>query len=508
MPPDEQLTARQIGVLLVSVLIIAICGLVYELIIGTLSSYLLGSSVTHFSITIGLFLFAMGIGSWASKLVRRNELRAFMLVEVVIGLVGGVSAAVLYGAYSLTPVFYPVLVVLIMIIGGCIGIEIPLLTRLSSGHGPLRDVLANVFTFDYLGALIGSLLFPFVLLPYLGLMRTSFVMGLLNLLVALVVVVYFRDRLGRPHRAVAGTCVAAGLLVCGLVGSARITGVFESQMYDDEIVHAEQSKYQRIIVTRWREDLRLYLDGNLQFSLADEHRYHESLVHPAMALCPTHDRILVLGGGDGMAVREVLKYDDVREVVLVDIDPAITRLARTLKPIRDANGGSLDDARVKVINTDAMLYLEKHAEPFQVIIVDLPDPNSESLSKLYSNAFYRLIAKRLTGDGVLASQATSPYFAREAFWSIVHTAQSADLEVNPYHVYVPSFGDWGFFVAAPRKLDLDVVKWEVPTRYLSAEVFQAARVFDADINELDTKISTLDNPVVLHLYEHGGRRWQ
>ncbi|MBN1217967.1 MAG: polyamine aminopropyltransferase [Anaerolineae bacterium] len=501
------LSTRHSTFLLVTVFVIAVCGLVYELLIGTLSSYLFGNSVTHFSITIGLFLSAMGLGSFASRRITASLLGWFIAVELAVGLIGGFSAALLYAVFATTDLYYVVMVGLILIIGSLIGMEIPLLTRLLGGWGALKDTLANVLAFDYLGALIASVLFPIVLLPELGLLKTAFATGLLNIGVVVVNIWMFHQRLP-TWRAL--SAITAGTSVCLLLGMAwsiRLTSFFEQQLYQDEIIYTDQTPYQRIIITRWAEDVRLYLDGNLQFSSRDEYRYHEPLVHPAMSLSRSRESVLVLGGGDGLVAREVFKYDDVQRLVLVDIDPAMTDLAMSHPAILAVNGDSLRDPRLKLVNEDAYNYLVDTDELFGVIIIDLPDPNNESLGKLYSREFYKLVQRHLAKGGVVVSQATSPYFARETFWSIVHTAADVGLKTWPYHVYVPSFGDWGFFLAAEHQLDLSHFAPLVPVRFFSAEVFATSLVFDSDISELETQVNTLDNQIILTYYEQGWRRW-
>jgi len=505
MPPV--LKSRQVTGLMVSAFIIAICGLVYELIIGTLSSYLFGNSVGHFSITIGLFMSAMGAGSYLSRWVKGDLLHRFVSLEIAVGLVGGVSAAVLYGVFATTELFYVAMGLLILAIGIFIGMEIPLITRLGKGAGKTSDLLANVLAFDYLGALLGSILFPLVLLPYLGLLQTGFAVGLLNTLVVGVIIWAFRGQLARKGRLILLAAVTVLILLGGLIWAGRLTSFFERQLYQDDIIYAEQSRWQRIVLTRWKDDVRLYLDGNLQFSTKDEYRYHESLVHPALDLARERETVLVLGGGDGLAAREILKYEEVEEVVVVDIDPAITELAVDHPTLREANQGALLDPRVEVVHQDAFNYVRESGRLFNAIIVDLPDPNNESLGKLYSRAFYRLARERLAAGGVLASQATSPFFARQAYWSILHTARDAGLETLPYHVYVPSFGEWGFFLAAGRDLSDVDVRPDVPTRFLTAEIFEDSQHFSPDMAEVPAEINTLDAQILLRYYRKGWQQW-
>ncbi len=500
-------TQRHATTLLVTVFIIAVCGLIYELIIGTLSSYLFGNSATHFSITIGLFMSAMGVGSFISRRINRSLLGWFIWVELAVGLAGGASAALLYAVFATSDFFYVAMAGLILLIGSLIGMEIPLLMRLLGGWAALKDTLANVLALDYLGALVASLLFPLVLLPQLGVLKTSFVVGLLNLLIVGANIWLFRSYLPhwRPLALLAG--VITLLLAAGAVWSMQLTSLFEGQLYEDDIIYTRQTPYQRIVLTRWADDVRLFLDGNLQFSSQDEYRYHEPLVHPAMSLAPARQSVLVLGGGDGLVAREVFKYSDVERLVLVDIDPAMIDLARHHPAVSAVNGNALADPRLEVVNQDAFTYLAETAELFGVIIIDLPDPDNESLGKLYSREFYKLARRHLARGGVLVTQATSPYFARETYWSIVHTLAGAGLATRPYHVYVPSFGDWGFVLAAEKELDPARFRSEVPLRYLTPELLAASFLFDPDTAEVATEINTLDNQVILTYYERGWKRW-
>ena len=506
-PPVIHPPARQAPVLLVSVFIIAICGLIYELVVGTLSSYLFGNSVAHFSVTIGLFMSAMGVGAYVSRRITNNLLVWFVAVEMGVGLAGGVSAALLYAVFATSAYYHVAMVVLILVIGTLIGMEIPLVTRILGGWQALKDTLSNVLAFDYLGALIASVLFPLVLLPQLGLLNTAFATGLLNVAVVGVVLYAFRQHLLPLRRlAMLNTALAVGLLA-GVLWSNPLTTYFEKKLYVDDIIYTQQTPYQRIVMTRWGSDIRLFLDGALQFSAQDEYRYHEPLVHPAMTLSRSRETVLILGGGDGLAAREVLKYDDVQRLVLVDLDPAMTQLGQSYPPLLQLNERALLDPRVEIVNEDAFSYLAESSELFSVILIDLPDPNNESLGKLYSTSFYTIVRRHLARGGIVASQATSPYFARKAYWSIIHTAAASGLKPYPYHTYIPSFGDWGFFLAAEHDLDVTTYAPRLPMRYLTPALFQVSFLFDNDIAEVETDINTLDNQIILAYYDQGWKRW-
>ncbi|HEX8551776.1 MAG TPA: polyamine aminopropyltransferase [Abditibacteriaceae bacterium] len=509
--PSRETTQGEAAALLVSIFVIAACGLIYELLIATVSSYLLGSSVTQFSISIGVFLGAMGLGSHLSAYVTRRLLGTFIFVEILLGLAGGISTVLLFWSYAAGWLYWVALYGSLIFIGALTGLELPILTRLLKDYGALREIIARVMSFDYVGALVGSLLFPLLLLPSLGLARTAFLVGLVNIGIAAWTTWTFRARL-RGAPAVLGMCALAGaFLLSGLAFSDRAMSFAERGMYEDEVIWQKQTPYQRLVVTRWREDLRLFIDGNLQFASPDEYRYHEALVHPAFALAAQKarpERVLLLGGGDGLAVREVVKYTATKKITLVDLDPEMTKLGRDFPALRELNGDALRDPRVEIVNADAYKYLETSNEFFDVIIADLPDPNGDALAKLYSVEFYRLAARRLSRGGVFVTQATSPFFARDAFWCVEQSLRAAKLQTAPYHAYVPSFGDWGFILAAPRALAPATVKLSVPTKFLTREMLREMTIFPRDSARVAAPVSTLDRPAILNLYLRGSKQWE
>ncbi|TAE52694.1 MAG: polyamine aminopropyltransferase [Bacteroidetes bacterium] len=515
--------------LLVSVLIISICAILYELLISTLSSYFLGSSIFHFSLVIGLFLSSMGIGSYLSRYVKGDLIRWFIGFEILLSLIGGLSALLLHAAFAFTSYYYGVMVALIVTLGSLIGLEIPILTRIVRRYENLRDAMAKVLSFDYLGALFASLLFPLLLLPVLGIMRTAFAVGLLNLCVAALNIRLFYPDLLRPGRLMGYAAAVCVLLVAGVLASEKVVSVFDSFLYRDPIVFSRQTPWQQITVTRWNKDTRLYLDGNLQFSSADEHRYHEPLVHVPMLLAPAREQVLLLGGGDGLAVREMLKYADVQQITVVDLDPAITQIASTHSLFTGINQHSLSDPRVKIVNQDAYQFIEKDTLRYDVIVIDLPDPNNTSLGKLYSAEFYRMLSRRMAAGGIAVTQATSPYYARKAYWCIGHTLEEVFPVTVPYGVYVPSFGFWGFHLFVqengrfPKNPDpqqmkealllrcTDVLaarKDSLGLRYLDAEILRAMFHLDSDMAEEPTDINRLDSQRLVTYYEESWNAWK
>jgi Predicted spermidine synthase with an N-terminal membrane domain len=314
--------------LFLSILLVAACGLVYELIAGTVASYLVGDSVFQFSTVIGTYLFAMGIGSFLSRFVRGNLARLFVRIEILIAVIGGFSSSALFVAFAFTQGFQLLLYMIVLVVGTLVGLEIPLLMRLVKDRYQFRDAVSHVLTFDYLGALFASVLFPLVLVPKLGLIRSGLFFGIVNAGVALWSTRLFAEQIVRPRRLQVACVAAIAVLSAAFAGGSRINAFAEDNIYADEIILSRDTPYQHIVLTRWKDDVRLFLNSHLQFSSRDEYRYHEALVHPGLASVPAPRRVLVLGGGDGLAVREILKYPEIERIVLVDLDPEMTRCSR------------------------------------------------------------------------------------------------------------------------------------------------------------------------------------
>lgn len=499
-------------ILLGAVFAAAASGLVYELVAGAVSSYLLGDAITQFSLVIGVFLSAMGGGAFLAKFIQQRLLYRFVQLEIWLGALGGCSSMLMFAVSALADSLFPLFFyTLCVVLGVLIGLEVPLLIRLLRSAGSVSEALSHVLALDYAGALLGSILFPFVVLPYLGLNRASVVFGLLNLAVAAAGIPLLRAQ--ARNRLILQCGAAGGILLLNFAFSTQWVGFFEDLLYQDDIIYTESTAYQRIVLTRWRDDIRLYLNGSLQFSSIDEARYHESLVIPALEAGSAAEHVLILGGGDGMAAREVLKYDSVQSITVVDIDPAMTALGQTRKELVQLNQGALNSPKVMVLNDDAMRFLETSRDFYDIILIDLPDPNTETLSKLYSDTFYRLCARRLRANGVLVTQATSPFFAREAFWCIAQTMMAVnrpdlpetDIFVAPYHVNIPSFGEWGFVMAGRRPIQPDALSVSVETRFLNTAVLRAMFAFGNDISPPDTplKVNRLEQPVLYTYYARG-----
>jgi len=486
--------------LLFSVFIIASCGLIYELIAGTLASYLLGDSVTQFSTVIGTYLFAMGIGSYLSRFIGKGLVAKFIAIEIMVGIIGGFAATALFLSFSYAKSLKPLLYFLVTVIGILVGLEIPLLLRILKDRLQFKDLVSQVLTFDYLGALAASLLFPILLAPRLGVVRTSLLFGLMNALVAAGTAWLFRYQLSQLRYIFVQCFLAIALLGGGLIYAERLTALAEGELYADEIIYARSSPYQRIVITRWKDDVRLFLNNHLQFSSRDEYRYHEALVHPGLQSLNGPRHVLILGGGDGLAVREVLKYDSVQTITLVDLDPEMTRLFSRHEVLTRLNLDSLNSPKVKIINADAFLWLEENQEFFDFVVVDFPDPSSYSLGKLYTTAFYRQLYRCLSERGLAVVQATSPLFARRSFWCVVKTLESVSFRTTPYHVYVPSFGEWGFVIASKqpfRKPD----QYLPSLKFLTPELAPSLFHFPKDMAPVEAEVNRLNNQVLVQYYE-------
>jgi len=506
-----------LSLLYLNVLVIATCGLIYELLAGTLASYLLGDSVTQFSLIIGIYLSALGIGAWLSQYIQTKLARVFIEIELALALIGGLSTPLLFLAFPVVDRFHVFLFGSVVVIGILVGLELPLLMRILKEHLDFDELVSRVLAFDYLGALFASLLFPVFLIPRLGLNRTALLFGLLNALIGLWGTYLLRPLLStRGLGGLRGRAVLViGLLIVGLVKAESLSTLAEENTLGGRIVYTDQSPYQRITVTSGEQGFQLYLNGHLQFNSTDEYRYHEALVHPVMSLCPEAKDVLVLGGGDGLAVRELLRYPSVRSITLVDLDPAMTRLATRFPPLADLNGQSLSDPRVTVIHQDAFLWVNQRPadEPsqFGAVVIDFPDPGTYSIGKLYSSRFFDLLAQRLHPDAGIGIQCTSPLVAPRSYWCILETLRSCGFDVRPYHAAVPTFGVWGFALAQRDGADGDLGRTlhlpaDLPgLQFLTNATLNGLFELPADQQPLPSPVNRLNDQVLVRLYD---QEWQ
>ncbi len=514
-PSERSRLEKEKFVLIITVFMAGLCSIIYELLISTTSSYFLGDSVKQFSLTIGIYLAAMGVGSFLSRVFQKDLLKHFIAVEILLGFVGGISVPLLYlvylYAFSQHLLFNIYALFLISIIGILTGLEIPLLARIMKKYYPLEVNLSNVLGLDYLGGLAATLLFPFFLLPFLGLFKASLVFGLINVGLGLLNLWYFSDRMNLSAKKVLGiSIVVVGSLFALVLGTSNyLLKAWGDGLYKDPIVFFEQTNYQQIALTQGGNNTRLYINGAIQFSSLDEYRYHESLIHIPLGLHAAPETVLVLGGGEALAVRELLKHKSLKKVVVVDIDPAIFQLARENRHMKKMCDDSLSDPRVETVATDAFVYLQSNENKFDIIIGDLPDPATESVARLYSKEFFRLVQNRLKPNGIFCTQATGTYHSNRAFWCIHETLKASGFkEIAPYHAYVPSFGDWGFIAASNVPLRREQLELRTETSFLEAEILQKLFYFPKDLRLDQMAINTLDQPILLDFYLEDFRRFQ
>jgi spermidine synthase len=494
---NKQLSA----LLLISVFIVATCGLIYELIAGTLASYLLGDSVTQFSTIIGLYLFSMGIGSWISKYFEKNILFWFIQIEILVGVVGGTSSSILFLMFEHVASFRIILYSLVCLTGIFVGLEIPLLMRILKDRFEFKDLVSKIFTFDYIGALLASIVFPLLLIPYLGLVRTSYLFGLLNIGVALLVCLSFRKEIKRVAYLKTMAVMSTFAMLIGFVFADTITSFSESLGYNDTIIYAKSTPYQRIILTKKDKVVRLFLNGNLQFSSDDEYRYHEALIHPGLQSLTNAKNVLVMGGGDGLAVREILKYPNIDSITLVDLDKGMTDLFKSNTILTALNHDALLSPKVMIKNIDAFTWIKGQTKPFDFIVIDFPDPSNYSVGKLYTNTFYSLVKSILAPGGIMVIQSTSPYVAPKSFWTINKTLESVGLKTIPYHNYVPSFGEWGYIMAMEKANYIKPKVFLSGLKFISRETIDQMFYFPKDMKTNEVAINKLNNQVLVKFFE-------
>ncbi len=491
--------------MLVATFLIAISGLIFELLEGTISSYFMGDSVYHFSLVIGIFMSAMGVGAWLSRYIKESIIEAFIVLQMLIALSGGFSAMILFFAFAIVDNYEPFLYFETVLVGTMIGMEIPLIVRILKDYYSLRTNISNVFTMDYIGALFASLLFPMVLLPRLGLLQSSLFIGIINTGVALLVWYIFRKNLNR--NLLIYISLVAIALISGFVYAGSFESYIQNRLYKDNVLYTHTTPYQTITITGDNKRVTLFINGSVQFDSLDEYRYHESLIHPPLSAVGKRENILVIGGGDGLAVRELLKYKDIKSITLVDLDPAMTKIFRKNIKLRELNKNSLNNSKVTIINQDAWKFLEHNRKIYDAIVIDLPDPDNISLSRLYSVAFYTLVKKHLSAMGVVVVQATSPLFAPKAFYSIVKSIKATGLNVYPYHTYVPSFGEWGFVMASKYPLKPNPDKLPKDLKYIDNSSIKDIFKFPKDMQPVEVEPNRLMHHPLLKYYKEGWEKW-
>ncbi len=499
------MTPQQQNLLLLSAAISSASGLASELLLGTLASYLVGNEALSYGIAVGGFLAAMGVGSYLSRFIGNKGdtlLTTFMTVELLIAPLNAILPLSLFILFIVGGEIWLGLALVTLILGTLAGLEIPLLTRMVETEEGVKDALAGVLAMDYFGALVGALAFPVILLPLVGMFPAAAILGIFP-----AVMVFLLGRAFPQLRQwrLLGLTLAL-LLTLFAVIVVPFSQRLEENLYGAPIVQQAQSSYQRLVLTRRGSDVRLFLDGDLQFSTSDEYRYHEALVHPALSAVAEPKNVLLLGAGDGLALREILKWDSVKTVTLIELDPKVVEWAKTYPALVQANQKAFTDSRVKVRYGDAFQLISQIDSTFDVIIADFPDPDRNVLAKLYSLGFYRQLQAHLSATGVFVTQGSSPFFAPKAFSCIATTLQATSFEVHPYTVNVPSFGPWGFVLATKTPFQPENVN-QIPinTRFLSPTVLSSLFVLPKDLMLAEVEVNTLAHPVIVN-YERD-RRW-
>ena len=455
----------------------------------------------------------MGLGARFSKIFEKNLLKVFLLLEFTLSILVSFAPLLVYTASAYTQAIGVLIYSLAIFVGLLIGMEIPLVIRINDDYEKLRFNISNILENDYYGSLLGGIFFALIGLPVFGLIYTPFILGFVNFSVSIVVLIFLWELLQVKERK-SITTIGALILILLTVGIFITDPVIrygEQQKYADKVVYSKQTKYQRIVITQWKNDYWLYLNGNQQLCTRDEVMYHEPLVHPAMSLHPNPVNVLVLGGGDGCAVREILKYPKVEKISLVDLDPAMTDLGKTHPILTNLNQNSLHNNKVQVINADGFAYMQEIDDYFDVIIIDLPDPRSVELGRLYSYEFYKQCYRHMRPGGVIVTQAGSPYFATRAFSCIVETMKSAGFETVPMHNQVITLGEWGWSLGVKQtngnvKENLRKLEFEIPTRWINNEAMTLITSFGKDYYpwEKDTVlVNRIHEPVLYKYYLKG-----
>lgn len=492
-------------------------GIVAEYILSTLATYFLGDSVFQWTMIVSVMLFSMGVGSSLSKFIENNLLQKFIFIEFTLSVLVSFSSLLAYSAAAYTIYSGLIIYSLSIFIGILIGMEIPLVIRLNQEFEDLKVNIASVIEKDYYGSLAGGLFFAFVGLPYLGLTYTPFVLGMINFLVALILLFMLWNNQTPKFKRIFSIFIVFifVFITTGFFVARPVILYGEQQKYKDKVIYTQNSKYQKIVITQWKNHFWLYLNGHQQLSTIDEMLYHEPLVHPAMHLRPQHQDILVLGGGDGCAVRELLKYPDVKTITLVDLDPEMTRIGQEHPIIVSINDSALHNPKVEIINQDGYFFIEKKNKRFyDVIIIDLPDPKTIEIARLYSYEFYKLCKKYLRPRGILITQAGSPYFSTKAFLCIEKTIKKANFTTLKLHNQIVTMGEWGWILGVNDSIDEQKLKYaaqkirfdSLNTHWINNEAMQLMTAFGKNIypntviSSDSIKVNTTHNPVLQRYY--------
>ena len=498
---------RKKTVILIAIFLAGMCSIIYELLISTTATYFLGNGVRQFSLIIGIYLFSMGIGSYISKFLKSKPLLFFIQLEYLLGMIGGFSVPLLYFSFvTLSSLLFQLFcLVIVFIIGLLTGLEVPLLTF---ALNDIKDNISEVLSLDYLGGLIATLIFPFIILPFIGLFYSSLLFGIINISLGIALNIIY-SKTYKKGLIIGGSMII--LLTSIIIYAGQLMEVWDQKIYKRPVVYQEQTPYQKIVFTKKNNDIRLYLNRVVQFVSSDEHRYHESLVHIPFLVHGNPKSVLILGGGENLASREVLKHTNIHKIDVVDIDQRMFDLAKSNELLTNINKNAAVNKKVNLICKDAFSFLSNNSYEYDIIIADLPDPTYESIARLYSKQFYFLVHRSLDKDGVFVTQSGEIYFSNTAFNCIYNTLESCFHSIKAYHTYIPSFGDWGFIMAKKKefpKLNFQLIDHIPQLKYLDAELAKFSMKFPNDITFKETKINTLDRPIILNYFLDDWSKWR
>ncbi len=500
---------NQSNILKMALFATGLSGIVAEYVLATLATYFLGDSVFQWTIVVSLMMFAMGLGSRFSRQMSDDLLEKFIYTEFTLSVVVSFAPGLVYFSSAFIPNLSFLIYFLTIVIGFLVGMEIPLVIRINDQFETLRTNISSAMENDYYGSLLGGLFFAFIGLPYLGITYTPFLLGAINLCVALLLISSFQAHRISRYIMYSGAGILL-FIIAGAVTAPRVVLFGEQAKYRDKIIFSQQSQYQKVIISEWKGNYWLYINGNLQFCSLDEVMYHEPLVHPAMLLHPYPQKVMVFGGGDGCAVREILKHPSVDSVTVVDLDPLMTNLGKEHSILTDINDSSFHSPRVKIINQDAFTFIEQTMQFADVIIIDLPDPKVHELSRLYSKEFYMLCRRMLRPHGVIVTQAGSPYFATKAFICIQKTMQAAGFCTVPIHNQVLTMGEWGWVIGSIdsiSKESIQNIKLNIPTKWLDSQALQLISSFGKGVyigaDTANVKVNTVNEPYLQKYYLQG-----
>ena len=514
---DKINVSKTSNILKLAVFATGLSGIVAEYVLSTLATYFLGDSVFQWTIIVSIMLFSMGVGSRLSKLFNKNLLRTFIILELVLSILVSFSALITYISSAYTIYIGAIIYIMSIAIGLLIGMEIPLVIRLNNKYDSLKVNISSILEKDYYGSLIGGMFFAFIGLPFIGLTYTPFILGGINLSVAILLLLILQSSFKTPSKTLIYSLTI--LTICTIsIGCFKAEPIIlfgEQKKYQDKVVFEKQTPYQKIVLTKWNDHHWLYINGNQQLCTLDEVMYHEPIVHPIMQLHPKASSILVLGGGDGCTVRELLKYPWVKSIDLVDIDPEMTQIGQEHPVFTKMNDQALNDEKVNIYNKDAYYFLEHSDQFYDAVIIDLPDPRTIELNRLYSLEFYKLCHRKLRANGMIITQGGSPYFATKAFLCIDKTLQQAGFQTLKLHNQIVTMGQWGWVLGSKDKTcDTNCLKKHliskkidsIPTKWLNQEALKHMTNFGKPffINLKDSiEINQINHPVLYQYYLKG-----